>query len=249
MAGPNGSIQGPAEAKWGYTTLNVADWDGDGLPDILVNSIWGKVEWLKNIGTRTEPRLAEPQPIEVEWTGETPKPKWTWWNPVGKQLVTQWRTTPVVQDMNGDGLPDLCMLDTEGYFVFFERSRKDGKLVLLPPRRCLCDRNGKPLRFTDRTAGGSGRRKLALVDWDGDGKVDILLNSSNADLYKGLGFQDGVWTFEKAGTLAQQNIEGHDVSPTTVDFDGDGVPDFLGGAEDGRFYWMKNPNSKTGNKP
>ncbi|MFN5285330.1 MAG: hypothetical protein ACK5KS_10980 [Planctomyces sp.] len=25
------------------------------------------------------------------------------------------------------------------------------------------------------------------------------------------------------------------MSPTTVDFDGDGVPDFLGGAEDGRF--------------
>ena len=249
MAGPNGSIQGPAEAKWGYTTLNVADWDGDGLPDILVNSIWGKVEWLKNIGTRTEPKLAEPQPIVVEWTGETPKPKWTWWNPVGRQLVTQWRTTPVVRDMNGDGLPDLCMLDTEGYFVFFERSRKEGKLVLLPPRRCLCDKNGNPLRFADRTAGGSGRRKLALVDWDGDGKVDILLNSSNADLYKGLGFQDGVWKFEKAGTLARQNIEGHDVSPTIVDFDGDGIPDFLGGAEDGRFYWLKNPNSKIKNTP
>jgi len=29
-AGANGSIQGPAEAKWGYTTLSVADWDGDG---------------------------------------------------------------------------------------------------------------------------------------------------------------------------------------------------------------------------
>ena len=27
MAGPNGSIQGPAEAKWGYTTFSVADWD------------------------------------------------------------------------------------------------------------------------------------------------------------------------------------------------------------------------------
>ena len=25
LAGPNGSIQGPAEAKWGYTTLTVAD--------------------------------------------------------------------------------------------------------------------------------------------------------------------------------------------------------------------------------
>jgi len=29
-----------------------------------------------------------------------------------------------------------------------------------------------------------------------------------------------------------------------VDFDGDGIPDFLGGAEDGRFYYLKNPRAK-----
>jgi hypothetical protein len=45
---------------------------------------------------------------------------------------------------------------------------------------------------------------------------------------------------KNAGTLAKRNIEGHDVSPTTVDFDGNGVPDFLGGAEDGRFYFLRN---------
>ena len=28
QAGENGSIQGPAERKWGYTTLSVVDWDG-----------------------------------------------------------------------------------------------------------------------------------------------------------------------------------------------------------------------------
>lgn len=49
---------------------------------------------------------------------------------------------------------------------------------------------------------------------------------------------------KNAGTLAARNIEGHDVSPTVVDFDGDGVPDFLGGAEDGRFYFLKNPRSR-----
>ena len=58
QAGPNGSIQGPCEAKWGYTTLTVADWDGDGLPDLVVNSIWGKVHWYRNVGTRKAPRLA-----------------------------------------------------------------------------------------------------------------------------------------------------------------------------------------------
>ena len=37
MAGPNGSIQGPAEAKWGYTCLSAADWDGDGDIDIMLS--------------------------------------------------------------------------------------------------------------------------------------------------------------------------------------------------------------------
>ncbi|HVJ45995.1 MAG TPA: FG-GAP-like repeat-containing protein, partial [Luteolibacter sp.] len=43
VAGANGSIQGPCEAKWGYTTLSVADWDGDALPDVIVNAIQGEV--------------------------------------------------------------------------------------------------------------------------------------------------------------------------------------------------------------
>ena len=46
------------------------------------------------------------------------------------------------------------------------------------------------------------------------------------------------------GLLVQQNIEGHDVSPTVVDFNGDGIPDFLGGAEDGHFYYLRNPRTK-----
>jgi len=52
--------------------------------------------------------------------------------------------------------------------------------------------------------------------------------------------KNGKWVMKNAGTLAKKNIEGHDVSPTVVDFDDDRVPDFLGGAEDGRFYFMKN---------
>lgn len=249
LAGANGSIQGPAEAKWGYTTLNVADWDGDGLQDIVFNSIWGKVEWLRNEGTKTAPKLAAPRPIEVEWTGPAPKPAWTWWNPQGKQLVTQWRTTPVVYDFTGDGLLDLAMLDVEGYFALFERAKQGDKLVLLPPRRAFFDEQGRPLRLNVGTAGKSGRRKLCAADWDGDGRVDLLLNSANADFLRQVDQSSDsagkpVWTFKHEGALAERNIEGHDVSPAVVDFDGDGVPDFLGGAEDGRFYFLANPRAK-----
>jgi hypothetical protein len=80
-----------------------------------------------------------------------------------------------------------------------------------------------------------------VTDWDGDGKLDFLLNSTNADFLRQIDFQDGKWRMKNVGSLAEKNIEGHDVSPAVVDFDGDGVPDFLGGAEDGRLYLMKNP--------
>jgi hypothetical protein len=83
-----------------------------------------------------------------------------------------------------------------------------------------------------------------VTDWDGDGHYDVLLNSANADLLCGTGLKGGQWVMVPGGTLAKKNIEGHDVSPTVVDFDGDGIPDFLGGAEDGRFYFLKNPRSK-----
>src|SRR4029077_12364840 len=96
MSGANGSVQGPAEAKWGYTTLSVADWDHDGLPDIVFNSIWGRVQWLRNIGARKQPKRAPPHPVEVVWPADPPKPAWTWWTPRPGSLCPQWRSTPVV---------------------------------------------------------------------------------------------------------------------------------------------------------
>jgi hypothetical protein len=244
QAGPNGSIQGPCEAKWGYTTQTVADWDGDGLPDIVANSIWGKVHWYRNAGTRTAPKLEAARPVEVEWDGPQPKLAWGWLRPEGKELLTQWRTTPVATDWDRDGLTDLVMLDHEGYLAFFRRAKRDGKLVLLPPARVLCDEKDEPLRLNAGTAGKSGRRKLCVADWDGDGKLDVLVNGANARWLRQTGSAEGRWRFKDMGDVDARNIEGHDTHPTPVDFDGDGVPDLLIGAEDGRLYYLRNPRKK-----
>ena len=57
--------------------------------------------------------MSKPLPVYVE--GETKKPAWNWWNPEPGTLVTQWRTTPVLEDWNKDGLLDLISMDQEGY--------------------------------------------------------------------------------------------------------------------------------------
>jgi hypothetical protein len=131
------------------------------------------------------------------------------------------------------------MLDQEGYLALFERTRDDGVLKLLAPKRVFFDGDGKPLRLNAGTAGKSGRRKLCIVDWDGDGKLDILLNSKNARWLRQAGSHDGTWNFEDRGDVSARNIEGHDTHPTPVDWNADGLPDLIIGAEDGRLYYLK----------
>lgn len=233
-AGVNGSIQGPAETKWGYTTLDIADWNHDGLPDILANSIWGKVIWYENVGTLTAPKLAAAKPVRIEWPGEPKYPAWNWWSPAKGEFATQWRTTPLATDWNEDGLVDLVMLDHEGYLAFFERN-KNG--TIQPGKRIFANAKGAPLRLNSGIAGRSGRKKLCLVDWDGDGRRDLLVNSKNADWMRNItpeGSKKIIFAAPKQ--LAKRQLAGHTTSPTVVDFNSDGTPELLVGAEDGFFY-------------
>ncbi len=224
LAGPNGSIQGPCEAKWGYTTLSVADWDGDRDPDIIYNSIWSRIGILRNDGeTLTDIDLAS----GVE---ESP-PGWYWWMTESNAALSQWRTTPVAVDFTGDGKLDLVALDQEGYLTI----RSEGGAA----ERRFIDEDNDPLRLNAKSCGGSGRVKLAVVDWDGDGRLDLLTNSENATWFRNCEDRDGKVVLKKIGNLTQRNISGHTCSPAVCDFDKDGKPDLVIGAEDGRIYHIR----------
>jgi len=253
QAGPSGSIQGPCEAKWGYTTISVADWDGDGRADLLANSIWGRVIWYRNKGAPGSPSLESARPVRVGWNGRPPKPAWNWWNPGASELSTQWRTRPVATDWDGDGLMDLIMLDHEGYLAWFRRIRNRGDLVLAPGRRIFRsmpvsaydsrhrELNEVPglLRLNAGRAGKSGRRKIDIADWDGDGLPDLMANSTSVHWMRNEGTQDGLTILVDKGPLTETKLAGHTTSPTTVDWNGDGKRELLIGAEDGFLYWQE----------
>ncbi len=221
LAGSSGSIQGPCEAKWGYTTLSVADWDADGDLDIVYNSILARIGLLLNDnGDFIE------QPLD-SGQRELP-PEWLWWQTPASDTLTQWRTTPVAIDFDQDQKLDLVMLDQQGYLTL--------RSAAGPAQRVFVDEDGQPWRLNPKSCGGSGRVKLSVVDWDGDGRLDVLVNSENAAWYRNCETRDGHVVLKKIGNLARRNIAGHTSSPTTADFDGDGQPDLLVGSENGRIY-------------
>ena len=231
LAGPSGSIQGPCEAKWGYTTLSVADWDGDQDPDILYNSIWSQIGILRNDnGTLTEVALDS-------GVAEAP-PKWYWWESESNAALTQWRTTPVAIDFDGDDQLDLVALDQDGYLTL----RSEGRDAV----RVFLDEDLQPVRLNHQSAGRSGRYKLAVSDWDGDGRLDVLVNSENATWYRNCqDAGDGRVILKKVGNLAKRNVAGHTSSPAVCDFDKDGKPDLLVGSENGRIYHIKHEDCRA----
>ena len=116
---------------------------------------------------------------------------------------------------------------------------KTCRLALKHPNRIFVDEKGNPLCFNSGKRGGSGRARFRIVDWDGDGRMDILQAAFNARLVRNLGDRDGKQVFRYFKKVGAEQLQGHTCCPTTVDFDADGVPDLVIAAEDGYFYYMR----------
>ncbi len=244
MAGPDGSVQGRYEGHWGYNNPEIADWDGDGLPDLIISNIRGEHIFFKNIGTRKRPVLAKGKKIKVHWGGTGAKyPPWLPFKPEKDTLVTVWRCRPVAIDWNKDGLMDYVALDYEGKLALYLRKRlPDGQIVLLPGKRIFkWDLGTSRLMIWNRkpnaTKGASGRTVLNLVDWDGDGDYDLITDGLNARLFENI-TDNNHPHFVDRGDLVEERMVNHNTGPYVVDWDNDGKYDLLIGAEDGHLYYF-----------
>ncbi len=86
-----------------------ADWDGDGLRDLVVGSEWGEAAWYRNIGKNRLPKYSDrvtlidrQKYVEIE-AGTTPTHPGS-------------RTKVHVTDYNGDGRADLLVGDVQWHW-------------------------------------------------------------------------------------------------------------------------------------
>jgi hypothetical protein len=152
--GPDGLLEGPVAPRLGYACPTLADWTGNGRPDLIVGGAGGEILFFHNNGAATDPRFDRPIALKSR----------------GGPLITPPRVRPAVADWNGDGNMDLIALDLQGFLSVFPRA---GNLEVGPPVP-LVDRLGRFLRL-DGGFGQAGRCALWAGPWTGSGHMDLLV--------------------------------------------------------------------------
>jgi hypothetical protein len=247
-AGPRGSVQGPQENDWSYANVEVADYDGDGLPDLVINGIEGRPYVYKNLGPRKRPRLVLMPRVQVEWAGAMPVyPEGLRFKPEPGELVVAQRSRPVVMDWDGDGIMDfICMDGANELCLWRGIAVKDGAWRVRAPERIFSitrplDRNYYNFRPHPGEPGWNfrlaGRTVTNLVDWDKNGKIDLLWDGINARFYENVSDNERPHFFDR-GDLARERLMLHNTAPHAVDWDADGWLDLLVGTEAGRIYYF-----------
>lgn len=170
---PNGQVL--SVAGFGFACY-VADWDGDGDNDLILSGVGDvpapaargrgdrvtKVWLVENRGMPRAPAWSAPVPLEAG--GE----------PIQAGPLSN---GPLVADWNGDGKPDLLLGSRDGSLLLFENVGEPRAPRLAKSRMLL------PQSLVQRRAAGEaiarGREgNFCVVDWNGDGKLDLLAGDS-----------------------------------------------------------------------
>ncbi len=233
----------------GYPYPVFVDWDGDGLPDLMLPNETNRIVWYRNIGTLEEPKFGYRRFLEVDGfpdsdnlraeTGraasDETRPNSPY--PCDARSPFFWRIGAAFADWNGDGMMDFIAHDHTRKATLFLQYR-DGE-----GRRRLKHRHH--VRLVDgREIDDSivGREKhwtesFRAVDWDGDGLIDLVYNVAGTGkiyLLRNVGSSDAPVfdlprEFRCYGEEIAFTVHGPNAWPG--DFNGDGKPDLLGCVE------------------
>jgi hypothetical protein len=136
-----------------YSVPWIDDWNEDGRKDLLVGESLGRVGLLINEGTNADPVFNALQYV-LEANGDT--------------LDVGQRSSPVVVDLDDDGLKDLISGEILGQLFYYENNGTNENPQLAPAETLPVGDNDLTVSVTSRAV---------PIDWEEDGDWDLMVGS------------------------------------------------------------------------
>lgn len=163
--------------------FDAADWDGDGLVDLVTGAFGGNLVWYRNEGGKDAPKFKSGQPFF--------------------DISLAYNSQPRIVDFNQDGYPDLLLGVNWGTVSLYLNGPATGTTGL---------RSSRLLQWSDGTNLNIRKQNgddttPELADLDGDGVLDLISGGKNGRLFfmRGVGFPERVKSFQH---LLAQHADG-----------------------------------------
>jgi WD40 repeat protein len=194
----------------------VVDYNNDGEQDLLVGTGEGYLLLFANLGSNAQPAYGAPLVLR---------------DAQGTAINAGSYCAPFVVDWNGDNKKDLFLGSGEGTLSLYLNEGTDNKPLFSPAQPVKAD--GAPIGV------GSLAAPFA-ADWNGDGKLDLLIGDGDGYVHLYLDVSTGSTPQFIAAGLVKVNDERVSVDGTAVpfllDWDNDGRKDLLVGCQQGDIY-------------
>ncbi len=222
----------------GHSGPCLADFDGDGLRDLIVGDHSGKFRVYKNIGTKSEPKYTASGYLQAD--KEDAK----------VPIYCCIGSSPQLADFDNDGKVDLISGSYDPGECYLFRGVGPGKFAT---RETLVDKSGKPiLRHSDQKQKYQSFGSWpVVVDWNNDDKPDLLIGGFDGTIFVRLNegtrekpaFSEKNIVVQAGGKdlkLPSSNEASYGHAAISVaDWDGDGRWDIISGNENGSVWWFR----------